>query len=230
MIPTFQSTCLSKVRIAPGVYELRLEKPVGFVFKPGQFVLFDVPLLEDDGDIQARAYSLASSPSETDLLFLIKLVPHGRASKWIEERVVEGTIITMKGPFGVFLLDTETEKPYLFIATGTGIAPLRSQIHWLLKERKDSRRMQLLFGVLRESDLFWMDEWKSLEHDHHHLQVQASIFEKHGPMQEQIANFVENFGNISIYICGAPAMVQDVKSRCLHWGVPKSDIHAESYI
>ena len=90
--------------------------------------------------------------------------------------------------------------------------------------------MQLLFGVLRESDLFWMDEWKSLEYEQPNLRVQASVFDSHGPMQEQIPNVVENFGNVSVYICGAPAIVQDVKSRCLQWGVPKSDIHAESYI
>ena len=128
IVPAFKTVCLSKTLIAPSVYELRLEKPASFDFKPGQFVLFDVPLLENEDDLQARAYSIASAPSESDLLFVIKLVPNGRASRWIEKRVSRGTAITMKGPFGAFTLDMDTAKAYLFIATGTGIAPLRSQI------------------------------------------------------------------------------------------------------
>jgi ferredoxin-NADP reductase len=75
----FTTTCLSKRRIAPGVYELRFKKPETLAFIAGQFLLFDVPLAGKPDDIQPRAYSIASTPTENDLLFVIKLVPNGRA-------------------------------------------------------------------------------------------------------------------------------------------------------
>lgn len=227
---SFKTTCLKKTLIAPSIYELRFEKPSGFSFKAGQFVLFDVPLLDNATDIQPRAYSIASAPSETELLFVIKLVPNGRASRWIEHAVCAGTVIRMQGPFGAFTLDTANTKPYLFIATGTGIAPLRSQILSALRERKDTRSMQLVFGVLRRADLFWMQEWRALQREYPQLYVEACVLEEHGLMQEQIPRLVQDFGAVSLYICGAPETVNDVKTRCMAWGVPKQDIHAESYV
>ena len=230
MIPTFHTTCLSKKLIASGVYEIHLQKPEGFQFQSGQFVLFDVPLPNNENDIQTRAYSIASIPSEQDLLFVIKLVPHGRASAWIESQVTEGTSITMKGPFGAFLLDEATDKPYLFLATGTGVAPLRSQMLHALKERRDTRPMQLVCGVVHEADLFGMEEWKTLMQEHPNVQVHSCVLETDGPMQEKIPSLVKDFNNVSVYICGAPVTIQDLKARCAEWGVPKEDVHAESYV
>jgi len=230
MIPTFHTTCLSKKLIASGVYEIHLQKPEGFQFQSGQFVLFDVPLLHDESDIQTRAYSIASTPSEQDLLFVIKLVPHGRASAWIESQVTEGTNITMKGPFGAFLLDETTDKPYLFLATGTGVAPLRSQMLHALKELHDTRPMHLVFGVIHDTDLFWMEEWKTLTQDYPNVQVHSCVLETDGPMQEKIPSLVKDFNNVSVYICGAPVTIQDLKARCTEWGVLKENVHAESYV
>jgi ferredoxin-NADP reductase len=160
---SFTIICRQKALIAPFVYELRCEKPLEFSFKPGQFVLFDVPLLDNAKDIQPRAYSIASAPFDPDLLFVIKLVQNGRASRWIEKALDAGTPVNVQGSFGAFTLDAAPGKPYIFIATGTGIAPLRSQILWALKEMKDTRQMHLLFGVLKPEDLFWADEWRKLE-------------------------------------------------------------------
>lgn len=237
MIRSFQSTCLHKNRIAPGVYELHFSKPESFTFLPGQFVLFDVPLVGNPQDIQARAYSIASAPTEEILLFVIKLVPNGRASRWIDESVDAGTVISFKGPFGAFTLDKDTTKPYLFAATGTGIAPLRSQLLWTLEKQKDTRPIHLIFGVLRKEDLFWEETWKQLEHDHPNLHVHGSFLngdadwhDERGSVQERVQNAVTDPSNVSVYLCGDPMTVTELKRLCLHQGVPKEDIHAEAYV
>src|SRR5687768_9109491 len=97
---TYTVGCLRNDVIADGVYEFELEKPAGFSFKPGQFVLFDVALVEKPDDIQTRAFSIASAPSEDTLLFVAKMIPGGRASRWIEELLRRGSVVSMKGPFG----------------------------------------------------------------------------------------------------------------------------------
>lgn len=234
---TFTTVCFQKKLIAPLMYELRLEKPAEFVFKPGQFVLFDVPLPDDLDDVQPRAYSIASAPFERDLLFIIKLVRNGRASRWIENTIDVGTAIRMQGPFGAFMLDMETPKPYLFVATGTGVAPFRSQILWSLEERRDARPLHLLFGVLTPEDLFWEDAWTRLEQEHPNFHAHVSFLsgdrDRHGEsgsIQDRLPRILRTIPSPSISICGAPATVRETKEQCLALGVPRTDIHCESYV
>ncbi len=234
---SFTTTCLQKQCIAPSVYELRFGKPESLSFKPGQFVLFDVPLIDDATDIQPRAYSIASTPSEQDLLFVIKLVPNGRASHWIESKLDAGMSVRMQGAFGAFMLDAAPEKTYIFIATGTGIAPLRSQILWALKEQKDTRQMHLFFGVLKREDLFWAEEWHALEVEYPNFHAHVSCLNgdadwhgETGSLQERVPRLVQTLSCPSIYICGAPVTVKELKEQCLSLGIPKPDVHFESYI
>lgn len=235
-VPTFAVHCLKKKLIAPGVYELQLEKPAGYTFQAGQFVLFDVPMLENIADIQTRAYSIASAPHETDLLFVIKIVPGGRAGKWIEETVIAGTEITMKGPLGAFMLDTKTEKQYIFVGTGTGIAPLRSQIVHALEVLKDMRPMQLLFGVVKHEDLFWEESFKTLEQQFSNFNAGFSVLQDptdspyYGAIQDRLQKLFNEVTGTSIYLCGAPELVRTLKQQCLDAGIPKADVHAELYV
>ncbi len=234
---TFETICLRKKLIAPLMYELRLEKPALFVFQPGQFVLFDVPLPDNAKDVQPRAYSIASAPSEPDLLFIIKLVQNGRASRWIEKTIDVGAAIRMQGPFGAFVLDAVTPKPYLFIATGTGVAPFRSQILWALEERRDARPLHLLFGVLTREDLFWEDEWNRLAQEHPNFHAHLSFLNgdrnrhgESGSIQDRLPRIVQTIPHPSVYICGAPVTVREMKEQCLALGIPRTDIHCESYV
>lgn len=235
-VRTYTTRCTGKRTIAPNVVELRLTKPEGFTFIPGQFVLFDVPLLTNPKDIQTRAYSIASAPDDDELLFILKLVKGGRASMWVENIVSEGAEIVMKGPFGLFALDRKTSKPYLFVATGTGLAPFRSQLKWALGKEQDTRPMDLLFGVLKQEDLFWTDELHALETKHPNLTVHLSVLSgdpdwhgDRGSIQERVPQLLQSSGS-SIYICGAPEMVREVKEQFATLGVPKEDVHTEAYI
>lgn len=236
-VRTYTTRCTGKRTIATNVVELRLAKPEGFTFTPGQFVLFDVPLLEDPVDIQTRAYSIASPPSDPRLLFILKLVPGGRASRWVEESVQVGTSVVMQGPLGKFTLDRETVNPYLFIATGTGIAPFRSQLEWALMKEGDRRPMDLLFGVLKREDLFWEEWLRDLEQRYPNLRVHVSILAgepdwhgNRGSIQERVPQLLRE-RETSVYICGAPEMVKEVKELCLtQLAVSREDVHTEAYI
>lgn len=231
-------SCTKKEVIAPNVFELRFSKPANFTFKPGQFVLFDVPLISDPKNIQARAYSIASSPDEAELIFGIKLTPGGRASEWIEKILDVGSQVIMKGPFGVFVLDEKTDKGYVFISTGAGVAPFRSQVRWALLEAKDKRPIELIFGVREKSDLFWADEFSALMKQYPNFRFHISLtsaepdWDGHrGRVQVVAPQVMGDAKKWKVYICGAPEMVGDVKKKCLEeWGLEKRDVHAEGYI
>lgn len=234
---SYTITCTKKQEIAPQIFELAFTKPSGFDFKPGQFVLFDVPDVQDHTDIQPRAYSIASTPFEKELLFVIRMKDGGgRMTAWIDEVLEVGTEMTIKGPFGLFTL-RDTSKRHVFIATGTGIAPFRAHVHWLLGHEHMQRRIHLIFGVRKKEDLFWQKEFDALEAAHPNFRFHTALSresDKHGHqgrVQTIIPGIIEDFSDAHIMICGNPAMVNDIKKHCLEdWGVPKEDVHWESYI
>lgn len=235
--PAYTLTCTKKALIAPGVYELRFTRPPVLTFKAGQFLLFDVPLAEDPADIQTRAFSIASAPAEKDLLFCVKLKPGGRASTWVEILLQEGSSIRVQGPFGLFLLKA-TDPAHIFIATGAGVAPFRSQLLSMLEEKKDTRPMHLFFGVRHPQDFFWFQEFESLAKKHSNFifhPVLSGTDESwtglRGHVQDHLPELLASHTEAGMYICGAPEMVKDVKETCLtKFGIPKIRLHAEGYI
>ena len=235
-IPSYSVRCAKKELIAPNVYELRLEKPTGFVFKPGQFLLFDVPLLSNPEDIQPRACSIASTPDEPGLLFVVKLKQGGRMSEWIAKRLVAGSTVSMKGSFGLFTLK-QNEHDLLFAATGAGIAPFRSQILHALKNG-DTRTMYLFFGVRTSEDFFWRKDFESLQQEHSNFHLHPCLSgddplwtKARGRIQNFLPSFIRETNRTDLYVCGAPKMVSDIKKTALEtWGIPKANVHAEGYI
>lgn len=235
--PKYTIACFKKENVARATYDLEFEKPAGFSFQPGQFVLFSIPLVEHPEDIQTRALSIASTPDESHLRFAMKMQPGGRISRWIEEILRPGVTVEMQGPFGFFLLDRDTPKEYLFIATSTGVAPFRSQIKSALSA-DDRRRMDLVLGVYGEEDLFWQEELTALAQRHENFFLHCALSDPsdawkghRGWVQSLVPQIVRDFSGKSVYICGNPAMTKDVKQLCLtQWGIPKTDVHAEGYI
>jgi len=236
-IHTYHITCTKNERIARDVYDIRFTKPEAFTFVAGQFVLLDVPLVDNPSDIQTRAFSLASTPTESELVIVAKMKEGGRASRWIAEQLKIGTTVAMKGPFGNFKLDAQTDKEYLFVATSTGVGPFRSQIITAL-EAGDTRRMDLIFGVRAEEDLFWKEEFESLSRQYENFFLHIALsgpgpsWTGHtGRVQTLVPHVAKEFFRKHIYVCGSPNMTKDLKQLCLEqWGVQKQDLHVEGYI
>jgi len=235
--PDYQITCTKNLLIAKGIYDVRFTKPEGFSFEAGQFVLFDVPLLDDSNDIQTRAYSIASTPHENELIFVIKLIEGGRASKWVEESLSEGTNVRMQGPLGRFLVESGDDDDLLFLCTSTGIAPFRSQILTEIQS-ESGRKMELFFGNRHEEDIFWKEEFEALakEHDfftfHPVLSKPSDKWEGHcGHVQDVVAPSKDALHDKHIYICGNPAMADELKKLSLEeWNVVNERLHVEGFI
>lgn len=235
--PAFTIVCIGKKLIARDVFELRFSKPDEFLFTPGQFVLLDVPLAGNPADVQARAYSIASTPVESDLLFVVKVVPGGRASTWVANTVAPGVEATMRGPLGAFALDRHSVKDRLFLCTSTGIAPFRSQILSALAEG-DTRRMDVILGARTQQDLFWREEFERIAEQYPNVSLSVALDEAdakwsgyRGRVQGLAEQVITDLPRRSVYLCGNPAMVRAVKECCLmKWGIPKADIHAEAYV
>lgn len=206
-------------------------------FKAGQFVLFDVPLVEDPNDIQPRAYSIASPPtSDRELTFVVMNKEGGRATRWVKEALKIGDSVRIQGPFGVFTLREENPKEYVFVATGTGLAPFTSMLPHILS-KGDRRPMHLFFCVRYEEDLFYVEELKLLEAQYSNFHAHISLSQPterwqglRGRVQEIIPTIMKDFSRIQTYICGSPDMVRSMKNWFFERGVAKPDMHAEGYV
>lgn len=236
-IPRHDIVCTEKIPVAKDTYQLRFTRPEGWTFKSGQFVLLDVPLLDNPSDIQTRAYSIGSHPNESDILLAVKLKAGGRSSTWIERAVEPGTHVTMQGPFGNFVLPSASAKPYLFLATGAGVAPFRAMIMELL-ERDEPHAIDLVFGVRDESELFWVDEFEALSRTHERFGLHVTLTRgsdawtgHRGRIQTVAPLVVRDMAERTLYACGNPDMTKEVKPLALEqWGIPKQDLHVEGFI
>ncbi|MBI3336154.1 hypothetical protein HYZ98_01135 [Candidatus Peregrinibacteria bacterium] len=235
--PTYQITCTFNQRIATDVHEIRFDKPKNLTFNPGQFLLFLVPSLQNQSDIEPRAMSIASSPKEDELIFAAKLKAGGRISTWITDMLTIGTVVDIQGPFGIFGLNRKTSKDYFLIATSTGVGPFRSQLLSVLPT-DTNRRIDLVFGARSEEDLFWTDQFEALARQHKNFFLHLALsnpspsWKGHrGRVQTLVPQIVRDFKNKSVYICGNPEMTKELKQLCLaEWNVPKEDVHMEGYI
>jgi ferredoxin-NADP reductase len=117
-----------------------------FGFVPGQWL--SVKHILPDGEELTRAYSIASPPSENGrVAFCVNLVQDGLMSNFLCD-MKDGEELRCQGPFGNFILHPPM-RDTIFIATGTGIAPIRSMLHWVLADesRHQSKQLWLIFGI-----------------------------------------------------------------------------------
>ena len=104
---------------------LRLPPDERLEFRPGQFVSCLLPVGEKPPAI--RPYSMASSPEDEELELCLNLVPGGLGSRYLLG-LTPGAIVRLTGPWGTFVLDRAPDAEAVFIADGTGIAPIRPMI------------------------------------------------------------------------------------------------------
>src|SRR5208282_1805997 len=145
--------------------ELGVKGVSHFGFVPGQWL--SVKATTPDGEEMTRAYSIASPPSgNSHVALCLNRVQDGFMSNYLCN-LSEGAEIVFQGPFGDFILRPPL-RDTVFIATGTGIAPFRSMLHWLLAEqgRHQGRQFWLLFGARREQDIYYREEFERLAAEH----------------------------------------------------------------
>jgi CDP-4-dehydro-6-deoxyglucose reductase len=123
-----------------------------------------------------RPYSVASSPTQDDLEFCIRRVPGGELTSDLAETLSEGDTVTLRGPYGDFVMEPPSHRDLVFLATGTGVAPFRSMIDYCFETGRDSYRGEerdiwLFLGCAWEDDLPYREHFRDLanEHDSFHF-------------------------------------------------------------
>lgn len=232
----FKGKLKSKILLAEDTYDFIFQMEEKVEFEAGQFLYVTV----NDGQQPPlrRAYSICSAPFEQDLKLCIKIVPGGRATTWFLQ-LEEGAEIDFLAPLGHFTFKKESPREALFIATGTGLAPLMSMITEELNAN-DQKRMTLLFGVRHEEHLFYQEELKQLSEKHPNFIPVTTLSRPNSESwtgaKGRVTDWLEkNFASkfkaedVDVYICGLGEMVQDVQKSLMEKGTPKEQIYFERY-
>ena len=198
--------------------ELRLLEPASITFKAGQFVSFEVPK-EGHPRSVTRPYSIASPPEQRErILLVLNLVQGGPGSNYLFS-LREGNRTSFKGPAGAFYLRDDGTKDLCFVATGTGIAPVRSMILTQLQRQPD-RPVTLFWGLRSQRDLYWQDEWAALAAIHPHLTVVTTLSRPEpgwqgasGRVTALVEERITSVRNLAVYLCGGNGMIKDVTAR-----------------
>lgn len=135
-----------------------------FDFVPGQYATMRY-------EHTPRPYSIASSPNAEGIELCVRRVPHGRLTSKLFEDLSEGDRVTVRGPNGDFVLEEPSGRDMAFLATGTGVAPLRSMIQYTFEEGRDEyagerRDLWLFLGASWKDDLAYREEFQKLDDEH----------------------------------------------------------------
>lgn len=229
------TTILDKIfTLTPTVktFRLRFPKDKWIPFKGGQFCMVQVP--KDDKLIK-KAYSICSAPFEEGYIDLcIKLVEGGFATNWFWNQK-EGTKIIVTIPYGGFLIKEPLNYDPVFVATGTGLAPLRSMIKTLFKNGCD-RQVILIFGVRYENELLYPEEWSELEKVHKNFKFIPTISRPKnwtgevGYVQDKLKKYITDPKGKEIYVCGLVPMIEGIQKAADEIGFDKKQVHFEKYV
>jgi NAD(P)H-flavin reductase len=194
--------------------ELELMAPPGISFAAGQFISCEVQAPDWPYPI-TRSYSIASDPGERRrITLLLNLVTGGRMSPYLFGLRV-GDPVTFRGPLGTFCL-RPGGRDLLLVATGTGIAPIRSMLHSLASEQS-VRRITLFWGLRSRADLYYQAELAQLAARLPAFSYLTTLSRpdevwegSRGTVTPLVESRIATVSNLDAYVCGNGAMIKDV--------------------
>jgi benzoate/toluate 1,2-dioxygenase reductase subunit len=207
-------------------FSLQAERPLAFL--PGQYVNLQVP-----GSKELRSYSFSSAPNGTELSFLIRDVPDGLMSSYMRSKANPEDFMMFTGPYGSFYL-RPTIRPLLMLAGGTGLAPFLSMLQWL-KDNPTDQPILLAYGVNTTDDLVelaTLDALKSVmpNFDYFTCVVDGnSGHQRCGYVTDHLLAEHLRDGDVDVYVCGPPPMVEGVRKWMAGAGVTPKNFLFEKF-
>ena len=237
----FEARLVAARSISPSVRELIFErgddKP--FDFEPGQWVNLVLPL--PGGEVK-RAYSIASAPEPGARRFEIAVTRVlGGAGSHLLHDLPEGGTLRAIGPFGLFTRRPDEPAPSIFVATGTGVTPLRSMIRAALAGGTKAP-LWLLFGARHEADVLYREEFEALAKQHPNVRYEITLSKpsdgwsgRSGYVQAHLPELITALRATSgeaprAYVCGLDRMVSSVRDHLRNdHGFERKRVHTERY-
>lgn len=211
---------------------LKLPSNERMQFMAGQYIEF---ILKDG---KRRAFSLANAPHNDEFLELhLRLVPGGTFTEYVFNEMQEKAILRLEGPFGSFYLREDSNKPIIFVAGGTGFAPIKGLIEHILHQ-ETQREMVLYWGVKTLADLYMPTLPKAWASIHKNLKFIPVLSEplasdawqgRTGFVHQAVLDDFADLSAHEVYCCGAPVMVDTANEAFKLRGLPDDAFFSDAF-
>lgn len=244
MIQTYTTRLVHKEELAPSIYRFRFRVENGeqVVFAAGQYMILMVP--QPNGQMARRLYSILTPPTEREYFdIVVEIFETGLASQYLM-RMHEDDEVVFQGPAGVFILK-ESNRPKIFLATGTGIVPMMSILQNKC-QTDESCNMMLFWGLQKKQDLYLFKELKQLAQLNPNFQLNICLSRDSSLdiiPEEDRKYFMK--GRVTVgfdelakthdlllsdyYVCGGREVVESLRQYLYVKGIPKELVHFEKF-
>jgi CDP-4-dehydro-6-deoxyglucose reductase len=209
---------------------LRLPPTAKFEFNAGQYV----NIIKDKFN---RSYSMANKPSnDNQLEFLIKRYENGLMSKYWFEEAKENDLLRIEGPLGAFFLRDSNCDQIVFLATGTGVAPIKSIIESINKEPSKFRNKEfwLFVGMRYKDDLLYVPDFNNEILKINYIPVLSRQNEnwdgEKGYVQHALLKQKIELKNAQVYACGSYEMVESAKKLLTKNSLPENNFFSDAFV
>ncbi len=226
-----ESEVLELEMLNPEVLRLRLQRPEGYDYRPGQFL----NLYNPEG--VGRAYSIASLREEPFLELHIRHVPNGKVSGWANTRLKVGDRVSISSPSGECCYTPgHPDQPLLMIGTGTGLAPLYGIVRDALAQGHRGE-IHLYHGSSVIAGLYMIEEMHALaervENFHYYPCVGQESVPKGVFAGRESQKALADHGDLTgwrVYLCGHEEMVTTTRKKSFLAGASLNDIYADPFV
>ena len=225
---------LKKEKLSHDVMALYLQLPASerLQFMAGQYIEF---ILKDG---KRRAFSIANAPHEEGALELhLRLIAHGQFTEYVFNEMPEKAILRIEAPFGTFYLREESEKPIIFVAGGTGFAPIKGIIEHMIHSQ--TPRQILLYRGVRSLEDLYMDplcqRWAEHMPNISYIPVLSEPKPEDnwrgriGFVHQAVLEDIGDLSGFQAYVCGAPVMVDVAHKAFVEQGLAADEFFSDAF-
>lgn len=199
-------------------------------FRPGEYVLLEAR----DRQVPPRSYSIANAPrADGAISLLVTRVPGGQTSTWIHDRLRVADEVAVTGPYGTFVADPASRAPGLYLAAGSGLAPIRALVEAAL-EGSPPRSLLLAFSARTEADVLDRQRFARWRARHRHFRFIRTLTREagpdpHGRIPQILPALCPDLAAHEVFIAGAPGFVGACASAAKVLGAAPDRVHTEPF-
>uniref|UniRef100_UPI0040489365 FAD-binding oxidoreductase n=1 Tax=Algoriphagus sp. TaxID=1872435 RepID=UPI0040489365 len=210
--------------------ELRFPPNATLLYNPGQYVNLS------KGELR-RSYSIANAISNENVLtFFIKKYEAGLMSKyWFEDAKIDD-LLRVEGPLGSFFLRNLENKNIIFLATGTGIAPVKAILEWVNQNANDftSKNIWVFYGARYDQDLYWNPIELNTIPNFKFIPVLSRPSNQwrgeRGYVQDVLLRNILNLKDAQVYACGSSEMIESAKAVLIQNGLDRRRFFSDAFV
>ena len=231
-------TLIEQQTIARDSSDFVFEPGTRLNYKPGQYMEFILPHDKTDFRGNRRYFTLASSPTESELRIGVKFYDKGSSFKQAMLHMDKKTPIVADQLAGDFVMPNDTSEKLVFIAGGIGITPFRSMVKYLL-DTKERRSIILIYSVRTLKDIAYARVFEEARRDIGITTYYLVTDEKpdsshpyvmHGFITEQlIKKLVPDYGKRTFYLSGTHPMVTTLKAKLIELGLHRTQVKTDFF-